>query len=224
MNIAIHQSSFLPYIGYWNKLISSEIFFDLGSFQFSPNEMYHRTFIRDDKELKYLTVPVIKKPIKTISETPIVNIKSFNDSLKNVLIWYKKNTECYNWKNVYNLIMDAANLPATTLAEYNSHFIDAIIIYFKIKTTIIRHTPTNELYKSEKLIDIIQSFTKDPCTYFSGSGGKNYIDLDRFKENKIDVKFPTPSGDFFKGTILDYMMAYSPEECFNIINTQSTWS
>jgi len=225
MKIGIHQSSFLPYVGYWNKLINSDVFFDLGDFDFSPNEMYHRTFVYDSNkfpELKYLTIPVKKEKV-IISNIQITDIKKHNDSLKNVLLWYKKNVKCFHWKNVYDLIM--SNNETDNLYKYNSYFIDSICKYLNVDTKIIRESGIKEnLHKSERLIGIIKNHTADECIYLSGSGGRNYIENDLFEKNKISVQLPTSNGEFFKGTIIDYLMRYSPEECKKIIAKQFNWS
>jgi hypothetical protein len=228
MKIAIHQSSFIPYIGYWNKLVNSNVFFDLGTFQFSPNEMYHRTFIKNESsdELKYLTVPVIRKPIYSIAETLLneKEVNRFKESFRNHLKWYKNNVVCYHWKNVSDMINNVLNQDQKTLFEINSQFIDAIIKYLHIFTIIERNIPQNkDFHKSELLIDMINHYTNESCIYLSGSGAKEYIDIDLFNTNHIEVQFPYSTGDFFKGTIIDYIMRYSPEECLRIIKDKFIW-
>lgn len=230
MNIGIHQSSFLPYIGYWNKLVYSDIFLDLGDFQFSPNEMYHRTFIYDPNkypELKYFTVPIIKE--SNSIQNILFNEKEFQkfkESFINVLKWYKKNVKCFHWKNVYDLLVPCLE-NNKNLYELNQKFIDSITNFLSIETVIVRKINFNkELHKSELLVDLINQVANySDITYLSGSGAKIYIDLELFKNNNIEVKFPKIMNEqtFFKGTIIDYLMRYSPEECFHIIKNQYNW-
>ena len=55
-----------------------------------------------------------------------------------------------------------------------------------IKTKIACDYPT-ELKSTERLIDLIKTYKG--TEYLSGVSGSSYMDLDKFKQNNIKVKF-----------------------------------
>lgn len=78
----------------------------------------------------------------------------------------------------------------SSLSRTNTEIIIEIARMLKIKTKIISDTHTN-LKATERLIDICM--THGATEYLSGTSGKNYMDMNLFKEAGIKVKFQEPT-------------------------------
>ncbi|MDE6952378.1 MAG: WbqC family protein, partial [Erysipelotrichales bacterium] len=88
MLVSIHQPHFFPWYGYINKIASSDVFIVLDECQFTKgSKMNRQTLLCNNKQLKYITVPVEKKDIleKKYNEI-IISSDSWKDSCKNFII------------------------------------------------------------------------------------------------------------------------------------------
>lgn len=63
MIIGIHQLNYLPYFGFFDKMMKSDIFVIYDDAQFEKGEFQHRNRIRIYHGWKWLTVPVEKRHI-----------------------------------------------------------------------------------------------------------------------------------------------------------------
>jgi hypothetical protein len=73
-----------------------------------------------------------------------------------------------------------------SLSDTNSNLILALAQHLNIKTEITFDEKT-DLTSTERLIWICKKFGADK--YLAGSGGKNYMDLQKFKDAGIEVIF-----------------------------------
>ena len=61
MKIAIHQPQYLPWLGYFDKLDSADVFIFLDTVQFKKHEWQNRNRIRTKDGWQWLTVPIIDR-------------------------------------------------------------------------------------------------------------------------------------------------------------------
>jgi hypothetical protein len=74
MLVAIHQPCFLPWLGYLDRMMRSDLFVVLDHVQFERRNYQNRTLIRNEGEAKWLTVPVVQVSQKeTILEKRVDN-------------------------------------------------------------------------------------------------------------------------------------------------------
>ena len=59
--VVIHQPDFLPYLGFYQKLIKSDEYIILDHVQFIKRGWHNRDLIKTSKGEQWLTVPVITK-------------------------------------------------------------------------------------------------------------------------------------------------------------------
>src|SRR4030067_2067875 len=81
MRIAVHQPNYLPYPGFFDKMMNVDIFVIYDDSQFNKQDFQHRNKIRIYRGWKWLTVPVEKKT------TSINTIMIRNDATKKGLKW-----------------------------------------------------------------------------------------------------------------------------------------
>ena len=70
--ISIHQPVYLPWLGFFEKIISSEKFVLLDDVQYEKNGFQNRNKIRTSDGDMWLTIPV-----KTKSKTLLKNVEKF---------------------------------------------------------------------------------------------------------------------------------------------------
>jgi len=183
---AIMQPTYLPWIGYFNLIHSSDFFVFLDDVQFSKQSWQNRNKILIKKKIHWLTVPVIKKRL----EDRINQIK-IDDTQK----WRKKHTKSikqnyFNHKyfNDLEIILELINdKEMHYLLDLNISIIKAISSALDIKSSkFLLSSKLNKTgSRSEKLLKIIKELNCD--VYLSPEGSKNYIESDLIL-NKSGIK------------------------------------
>ena len=183
---SIMQPTYLPWIGYFNLIYSSDFFVFLDDVQFSKQSWQNRNKILIKKKIHWLTVPVIKKSL----EDRINQIKI--DDTQN---WRKKHTQSikqnyFNHKyfNDLEIILELINdKEMNYLLDLNISIIKAISSALDIKSSkFLLSSKLNKTgSRSEKLLRIIKELNCD--VYLSPEGSRNYIERDLIL-NKSGIK------------------------------------
>lgn len=188
MIVTIHQAEHLVWLGLLDKISKADVFVLADNFQFKKNYYENRNKIRTQKDWQWVTVPVEKDNHKPINEVHII----YQDN------WQKKYLESikYNYKDspyfkvYYPEVESIISEKYETIYELNKRLLKLFIDIFGIKTKIIESSSLNlqNLNKgSETLLEICQKV--GASTYLSGSSGKDYLDINLFKQVNIDVIF-----------------------------------
>lgn len=188
--VAIHQPNYLPYLGFFKKMMQSDIFVIYDNAQFNKEDYQHRNRIRIYQGWKYLTVPVEKKrtPINDIRIKNEIKVKGipWNEAhLKEIINNYKYTPYFALYKdhliNIYQNKYDK-------LIELNMDIIYFLKNAFSIKSKIVFASQLGFVSSStERLADITEALGGD--VYLSGQGGLNYLDISIFESRGINVEF-----------------------------------
>ena len=84
MQLSIHQPGYLPWFGYFDKILKSDLFILLDTVQYQKNSFQNRNKILTKTGPVWLTVPIINDNQKIIK-----NVKIFNQQSN----WKKKHID-----------------------------------------------------------------------------------------------------------------------------------
>lgn len=206
MIIAIHQPNYLPYLGFFDKMMKADIFVIYDDAQFNKEDFQHRNKIRIYHGWKWLTIPVEKKPIpineiKIRNEIKTKNIRWSDAHIKCIEDEYKKSDYYLTYKTdlekIYRKSYDK-------LIDLNMEIISYLKNAFDIDTKIVFSSKFGfESTSTQKLIDIVEALEGD--TYLSGSGGRNYLDIFMFKNRGIEVNFQDFKHPVYRQTYKDFV-------------------
>ena len=191
MIITIHQPEHLPWLGLFNKIAKCEKFVILDSVQFEKNYFQNRNKILGTNGAQWIGIPVSNKDHMdgSIATTKIAtdpkNLKWKEKYLQTVKQSYGK----YPFFNdVYPLLEEAINTDTEYFCEINIAIIKKFCDALDIHPEYVRSTSLNvEGLKSDLILDICKE-TK-ASLYIAGPSGRDYLDMDSFKEAGIEVKF-----------------------------------
>ena len=223
MKISIHQTTFLPYLGTWAKIAESDVFIIETNYIFSTTSFYYRTHVTNKKgELEYLTMPVTREPVSLI-ETQLKDIAEAEKRIRKALSYYKDAPYYFDVMTKMEAFFKFQLPKCKTLHDVNMDLFYWVYEWLDLKTKIIEVKPgdieeSTDDTKTTRLIKKIIKYGKEPLVYISGGGGRDYLDIKEMNESNIDVVFQTSINDFYKGSILHYMMHYTPQETFEIIS------
>jgi hypothetical protein len=200
--ISIRQPGYLPYLGFFKKIQSVDIFVFLDDVQYERGDWDNRNKIKTKDSSQWLTVPIQNKFGSLLNEVKIDYthnwVKKHTSSIK---INYEKSQyfEKY-WYELENLL----NKKYEKLIELNFALIDYFISELKIKTKIVKSSKLKNFKSgSEKLLDICTHL--DTSTYVSGELGKNYLNEKIFSDVGIEVifeKFSHPKYNQIQGQFI----------------------
>ena len=191
MILSISQPAYLPWLGLFSRIKMSDVHVFLDDVQIergTKNSFTNRNKLRNKKDIFWLTVPLksIKNGDPKILDTEIDNSKSWQkkhfNSFKNNYSKSKYYQEHEEWlKNFYSKRWQFL----CPMLNYSTNY---LLDYLDIKTKRIFSSSLKvKGRKSEYIENICKNLGAK--TYVSGPLGKNYLDLKRFKQKNINVKF-----------------------------------
>jgi hypothetical protein len=186
--IFISQSNYIPWKGYFDAIAKADVFVIYDDVQFTRQDWRNRNIIKTPNGLKWLSISVEMKGRlnRRINEIKVVD-RNWNKSHLETLKQFYKKAPCYNemieWiEPLYR------NCDSEFLTDINRYFIEAINDFLGIKTILKNSSEFNLVDdRNERLIQICQEL--GGSIYLSGPSAKNYLDVDLFNRNKIDVEF-----------------------------------
>lgn len=186
MKVAIHQPQYLPWPGYFNKILQCDIFVFLDDVQYKKNEWQNRNKIKTATGEQWLTVPVHYKFGQKINEVKIDNkIFWFKDHLKSIKINYSKSIFFHEF---FPYVENFLNKEYEKLVDVNIESVKMILFYLGIKKKIVLSSDLQvEGEKTQRLVNICKKLKAD--VYVSGIGAKDYLEIEEFKKNNIKVVF-----------------------------------
>ena len=203
--IAILQSNYIPWKGYFDLISSVDEFILYDEMQYTKNDWRNRNRIKSINGTNWLTIPVkIDNLFQKINETIIAD-KNWHKKHKNSL--QTNYAKALNFKEnkdfIFNLYEQVSHLQL--LSEINYFFLKEICNFLKIDTEI-SFSSKYEIGegKTERLINICKQANAN--TYISGPSAKSYVEENLFLENKINLEWFDYSG--YKG----YEQLYPPFE------------
>lgn len=209
--IAILQSSYIPWKGYFDMIAAVDEFILYDDMQFTKNDWRNRNQIKTSQGVQWLTVPVGKDISRRIRDVTL-------DARWQVKHW--KSLES-NYRRAPYFDEIAAWLKPLYIAESYTHlsqmnrcFIEAICNYLCIKTKITNSWDYILLDgKTERLVGLCTQ--AGGTEYISGPAAKDYVKESVFAEMGIKLtwfdysgypKYPQLWGEFAHGvTVLDLL-------------------
>jgi hypothetical protein len=189
MLISINQPAYIPWLGYYERIDSSDLHVILDHVQFEKNSFTNRNKILTQNGPIWLTVPVVTKG--NFGNLAINKLK-FSD----ISTWKKKHLRsvAQNYSKAPYFKKYYPEFEAILLEEHQFlndllFSLDKLFLHFlQITTTICRSSDLNlTSSKSDLVYDICQHFKTE--TYLSGALGESYLDISKFESSNINVKF-----------------------------------
>lgn len=218
--LSAHQPCYMPWLGYFNKIVNADIFVILDDVQYERGSYINRVKIKTQQGAKWMTVPVHASIESKIWETLIVDNNWYEKHIKTIrqnyykAKYYKENEwiiECLSGRIYIGVLKATIN----SLCAFLIMNICEKIGYYQFKNvpyTKIYHLANlqHDKHKQELIIELCKYFKAD--AFLFGMHGRDYCDIELFKQNSIEpifqdfkcIEYPQLWGDFIPGlSILD---------------------
>ena len=189
--ITIHQPEHLPWLGFFNKIAKADIFVILDNVQFEKNYFQNRNKIMGTNGVQWINIPTSTKGHmdSNLSRMKIsvdgVNRKWKDKYLRTIRMSYGKHPY---FSMVFPVLEHAINLDTEYLCEINMSIIRGFAERLDIRPDYVRASEMDlDGAKSDLILDICKKAGAD--VYIAGSSGRDYLDVERFREAGITVKY-----------------------------------
>ena len=195
-NVLIHQPEYIPWIHLFEKIKMCDTFVILDGVQYNRRSFQNRNQIKTKEGKKWLTIPTkYAERSELISNIEIDNSQKWQDDHLNII---KKNySQSQFFTSFYDKFKNILNKKYSKLSLLNIDLIKAICVLLDINCNFILHSEMNiKNKKSNLILDIcLELNTKK---YITGYGSKNYLQIQDFKKNNIDIHFLSPTKEEYR--------------------------
>ncbi len=218
--VAIVQSSYIPWRGYFDLIASVDEFILLDDVQYTKRDWRNRNLIKTAKGLQWLTIPVETKGRfhQKISETIVKDPSWQREHWLSILHNYAKAPYFTSYRHEIEQLYLATL--GDNLSQINEYFLTQLCELLEIDTPLARSSDY-EVAKVDKCQRLIELCQKAGASYYlSGPKAAAYLDLMAFDKAGIEVAFidysqyqmyPQSYGVFEQGvSIIDMIFNLGP--------------
>ena len=185
MIAAIHQPQYLPWLGYFGKMLKADVFCYLDNVQYKKNEWQNRNRIKTAQGWQWLTVPVTYRFPQGIGEVAVDNAQNWaHKHLQALHTNYRRAPHFERYVSVFEEIFGSR---WESIVELNLSAIKRLREMLGIgdKPDVRASTLDCSQEPTDRLIDICRALGAD--TYLAGPGGAAYMDVARFEQRGVRV-------------------------------------
>lgn len=193
MKVAILQSCYLPWKGYFDIVGSVDVFVVYDDVQYSKNHWHNRNLIKTQHGLKWLTVPVSKAAGAHQAISEVTLPEDFADKhWRSIAQAYASAAHFADYgRRLAALYEQASHI--RSLSELNLLFLKSIAADLGIGTRFVSSADLAARGgRTERLVAICRELGAK--TYLSGPSAKAYLDTGQFGAEGIAVEWVDYSG------------------------------
>jgi len=173
MKVAILQSNYIPWRGYFDLIHDADVFVFYDCVQYTKNDWRNRNIIYTRNGKQWLTIPVSSDAVKgTIDEVQLINSRWQQKHHRALFIGYKQAPFFPQLEELANEFLLARQW--TSLSELNKHLIMSISRRLGCKTKFVNARELSPRgNRVERLIDILRKI--GASHYISGKAAAGYL-------------------------------------------------
>ena len=203
--VAILQSNYIPWKGYFDMIAAVDEFIIYDDVQFTKNDWRNRNKIKTPNGVQWISIPIRHAHLdQKINETKITDNRWSDKHWKTLKQNYSR-AECFSEysSTIAETYQQAAEFEL--LSDVNLLFIRAICKLLNIKTRISLCTDYKMVGdRVERLVNLCEQLSAN--VYLSGPAAKSYLDESKFLNSGIAVEWMDYSG------YTEYSQLYPPFE------------
>jgi len=187
MIVAAHQPQYLPWLGYFDKIDRADVFVLLDDVQFKKNEWQNRNRIKTAQGWQWLTVPVLYKYPQRIAEVAINNTVKWQHKHSQAILTNYRKAPFYEFLDT--VFQEAFSSSWSFISELNTVLVMGLVKVLGIQTPLHLSSDLGNLPEDpdKRLIAVIKHFGGH--AYLAGNGGREYMDLQKYRNHQIEVIF-----------------------------------
>jgi hypothetical protein len=190
--IAILQSNYIPWKGYFDLINSVDEFILYDTAQFTKNDWRNRNKIKSPGGVLWLSIPVRHRFGQLIEDTIISDPHWARTHWRSLSQAYAKAPHFKMYKEVFEELYNKCGAESK-LSNVNFQFIEEVCAILGIKTNITwSHDYRLADGKTERIVDLCRQLGAGE--YLSGPAARNYIEPELFSQANIKLTYIDYSG------------------------------
>ena len=189
MIVSVHQPNFAPWLGFFDKMLRSDVMVLLDSVQFIKRGYQNRTQIKGANGPQWLTVPVISKG-------------RYHQITKDVEIDESRGWRSVHLRTLQSVLAKAPHFDEVlefltpiyadedihNLADFNTALIRGVVERLGITTRLVPASTLDCPGSSSRLmLNLTKAVGGD--TYLSGPSGRNYLEPETFPAEGVTLRY-----------------------------------
>ena len=185
--VAIHQPEYLPWLGFFKKMMNVELFVFLDDVQFRKKGWQNRNRIRINDGTTLLSIPVHTHSYPKINEVTIDNEKNWSMRHKKSILYNYARAPYFG--EIKDFIESIFEKKFQYLVDLNTEIIKFVMNELEIKSKIVFSSELEISKKgSDRVLDICKAVDADH--YITGTfWAESNLRVEEFKKSNIDVEF-----------------------------------
>jgi hypothetical protein len=190
--VAILQSNYIPWKGYFDMINSVDEFIFYDEMQYTKNDWRNRNKIKTPQGSAWLTIAVRQENLQQkINETEVFDQKWAIKHWRTLAQTYAKAPYFREYKDVFEALYNTPDF--TNLSQINYAFIKAICEQLGIRTKLSWSTDyVLGEGKTERLVQLVRD--AGGAEYVSGPAARDYLQADLFAAANIKLTWMDYSG------------------------------
>jgi hypothetical protein len=189
MIVSIHQPNYLPWLGFFDKVIKSDVFVVMDDVQFprGKNHFGHRNLIKTETGSKWLTLPLKGKgDFKKFNEIELnYDLRWCDEHINGLAYFYRK----AKYTNDYlPALSEILRTRYNNLSNFNMTVITYLFMCLGITTEVVyssRICP--DATGADRISAILKTLKADKYISGTGPGSLRYINEEEFKKDGIEL-------------------------------------
>jgi len=184
--VVIHQPDFMPYLGFFHRLLQCDLYIALDHVQFSKGGWHNRDKIKTPQGVKWLTLPVqlAGKSYSPINEVRLNNSQNWREMHLNQL------ERCYKgapgFDEIFPELREVYSFAGDRMVDFNLHALNWLMDKFGVSISMVFSTALAPRGASnEMLVDLLAKV--GATDYLSGTGARDYYKPGPFESSGIKV-------------------------------------
>jgi hypothetical protein len=187
--IAVVQSSYIPWKGYFDLIRGVDEFVLFDDVQYTRRDWRNRNRIKATDGLKWLTIPVDVKGryLQRIRDTTVADASWAAEHWQTIVRTYGRAPHFAPYRSRFELLYERV-AGETQLSRINRAFLDEVCAILGIATSISWSMDYQMIEgKTERLVNLCQQ--AGATEYLSGPSARDYISADAFERAGIALNF-----------------------------------
>ncbi|MGQ0797107.1 MAG: WbqC family protein [Methanobacteriota archaeon] len=227
--VAIHQPNFAPYPGFFRKMARADVFVLYDTAQYSKNGYHNRCRIKTPRGPAWLTIPVRSPSRRPIGEVEIDPATPWAERL-----WMTVEANYARAPHFREYAPDLGRiLRGRTwgrLVDLNVRFLEFLREALGVTTKVVHASrlPTpSSTDPTGRILELVRAV--GGTTYVSGAGGRDYLDVSRFRDVSLEYSefrprpYPQLWGAFVPNlSTMDALLNCGPDDTRALLSAHSS--
>jgi hypothetical protein len=219
----IHQPNFLPWLGYFQRLVKADVFvlLDDAQYQKKGSNYENRVQFNIGGEARWVSVPLFRPSGVQKSKELIINSHNWQNKLINTLQTNYGRAPFFN--NIKDDVFNIINFKTKNLYEFNYNALLKLCSLLDIDITgkmVYSSEYKLESTSTQRLIDLCKKVKAD--VYLSGAGGKLYQEESLYEKNHIKLEYQQFNHPIYQQTTDGFISGLSVLDALFCVGVEQT--